>query len=236
MAGVENLSGAPEEGTVEKFLHAFYFSIQTITTVGYGAISPLNHAMSIISSFEALLGLMGFAVASGVLYGRFSRPSAKIRFSRHALIAPYHDINSFQCRIVNRRSNQLVELEAQIFLVKYEKVGDRSQQRFYKLDLERDKIALFPLNWTIVHPIDTSSPLYEIDADELSAFNAEFLMIVKGYDDTFAQNVHARYSYKCQDLIWGAKFEPVYYTDAQGMTIVEINKIDRYRNETLNEY
>lgn len=236
LVGVENLSGAPDSGEVRKFLHAFYFSVQTITTVGYGAISPLNDTVSLISSFEALLGLMGFAIASGVLYGRFSKPSAKIRFSKKALIAPYHDINSFQCRIVNRRKNQLIELEAQVFLVKYEKLGHMTQQRFYKLTLEREKISLFPLNWTIVHPIDTNSPLYDLTEEELMANNAEFLILIKGYDDTFAQMVHARYSYKCKDLYWGAKFEPIYHSDKDGMTIVEINKIDTCTQEELNDY
>ena len=229
-AGIQNLSHAPpiDAPWIDKFAHGFYFSVQTITTLGYGAISPTSHATHIISSFEAMLGLMAFALGTGVLYGRFARPSAKIRFSEQALIAPYEGMNSFQVRIVNRRSNQLIELEAQIFFVTYEKQGENTRQHFYKLPLERDQIALFPLNWTLVHPIDKNSPMYQKTLAELENANSEFLILIKGYDDTFAQHVHARYSYKCEDIVWGAKFDPMYYTDKRGTTVVEIDKVDQW--------
>ena len=234
-ADIQNLSYAPspEAAWVDKFAHGFYFSVQTITTLGYGTISPENHLTHIISSFEAMLGLMGFALGTGVLYGRFARPSAKIRFSEHALIAPYGESSGLMMRIVNRRSNQLIELSAQVFFVIYETVGEMTQQRFYKLPLERSQIALFPLNWTLVHPIDKDSPMHGKSLEALVDANAEFLVIIKGYDDTFAQTVHSRYSYKCEDLIWGAKFDPMYYTDERGMTVVEIDKIDAWTEKEL---
>ncbi|MEM6630406.1 MAG: ion channel [Bacteroidota bacterium] len=235
--GIQNLSHGPGPGAewVDKFAHGFYFSVQTITTLGYGTISPENHTTSLISSFEAMLGLMAFSLGTGVLYGRFARPSAKIRFSQYALIAPYEKESGLMVRIVNRRSNQLIELSAQVFFVIYEKRGKKTQQRFYRLPLERNQITLFPLNWTIVHPIDKASPMHGKTKADLIAANAEFLVIIKGYDDTFAQTVHARYSYKCEDLIWGAKFEPMYYTDEDGMTVVEIDKIDDWTEKPLEK-
>lgn len=234
--GIENLSSAPgaSEPWVDKFAHGFYFSVQTITTLGYGTISPKGHLTHIISSFEAMLGLMGFALGTGVLYGRFAQPSAKIRFSKEALIAPYQDITGLLVRIVNRRSNQLIELHAQIFYVVYEQIRGKTVQRFYRLPLERDQIALFPLNWTLVHPIDAKSPLFGKTHEDLIDLNAEFLILLKGYDDTFAQTVHARYSYKPEDLVWGAKFEPMYYTDEEGKTVVEIDKIDLWKKKKLS--
>ena len=233
--GIQNLSYAPTTDApwVDKFAHGFYFSVQTITTLGYGTISPENHTTHIISSFEAMLGLMGFALGTGVLYGRFARPSAKIRFSENALIAPYREGSGLMMRIVNRRSNQLIELSAQVFFVIYESIGEDTQQRFYQLPLERSQIALFPLNWTLVHPIDKDSPMHGKSLEALVDANAEFLVIIKGYDDTFAQTVHSRYSYKCDNLVWGAKFDPMYYTDEQGMTVVEIDKIDSWTEKDL---
>lgn len=227
-AGVENLSGAPTSGGLAAFAHAFYFSVQTFTTVGYGSISPVGHTTSLISSFEAMLGLMGFAIATGVLYGRFAKPSAKIRFSRMALIAPYQGISSFQVRIVNRRKNQLIEVTAEIFMVRYETIKGEKIQRYYKLPLERDRITLFPLNWTLVHPIDPHSPIYGKTYEDLLHSNTEFLVMVKGFDDTFAQEVHARSSYKTHELVWGGRFLPTYYTNEQGLTVLEIDKIDDF--------
>ena len=234
--GIQNLSHAPEPSAawVDKFAHGFYFSVQTITTLGYGTISPETHITHIISSFEAMLGLMAFALGTGVLYGRFARPSAKIRFSQNALISPYEEETGLMVRIVNRRSNQLIELSAQIFFVIYEQIGENTHQRFYQLPLERNQIALFPLNWTLVHPINKDSPMFGKTREDLIKSNAEFLIIIKGYDDTFAQTVHSRYSYKCDDLIWGAKFEPMYYTDEKGMTVVEIDKIDLWEKKGLS--
>ena len=234
--GIENLSYAPgpEEPWADKFAHGFYFSVQTFTTLGYGTISPSGHLTSLISSFEAMVGLMGFALGTGVLYGRFARPSAKIRFSQEALIGPYQEITGLMVRIVNRRSNQLIELSAQIFYVVYEEMKGQTHQRFYKLPLERDQIALFPMNWTLVHPIDSDSPLYGKSQKDLVRLNAEFLILLKGYDETFAQTVHARYSYKAEDLIWGAKFEPMYYTDEEGVTVVEIDKVDQWGKKRLS--
>ncbi|RMG24658.1 MAG: hypothetical protein D6730_12380 [Bacteroidetes bacterium] len=235
MAGVEQLAGAPRsQALLDEFAHAFYFSVQTFTTVGYGSISPSGDAANLIASFEAMAGLMGFALASGVFYGRFSKPSAKIRFSKQAVIAPYRGINSFEFRIVNRRSNQLIELEAQLVLMWYEMEGEQARQRFFRLELERDRITLFPMNWTLVHPITENSPLYGLKAGELLNRNAEFMVMIKAYDDTFAQHVHARYSYKARDLRWGARFEMMFYTDQRGKTIVELDHIDHTYPAPLN--
>ena len=234
IAGAEGLSGAPTGNGLSLFAHAFYFSVQTFTTVGYGAISPLNDANSLISSFEAMVGLMGFALVTGVLYGRFARPSAKIRFSQKALIAPYKDINGLMCRIVNRRRNQLIELSASVFLSRYEWVENDVKQRFYPLQLERDKIAMFPLNWTLVHPIDENSPIYGLTIDQMKAQSTEILIIIKAYDDTFAQLVHARCSYRVEDMLVGKKFLPMYHTDESGKIILEIDCIDKMEDAPLN--
>ena len=242
MVGIEGLANAPAQNSegvrqfIENFAHAFYFSVQTFTAVGYGTVSPLNHMTNIVASFEAMIGLVGFALVTGVLFGRFSRPSAKIKFSKKAIVAPYQDINSLQFRIVNRRQNQLTELQVQVALMCYEPKDGVVKQAYYRLELERTQIALFPMTWTIVHPITKDSPLYGTNEADLKRLNAEFLIMLKGYDDTFAQTVHARTSYKYDELVWGAKFVPGFYTNDEGSLIVEVNKVGKCKWAELNEY
>ncbi|GAB4428256.1 MAG: ion channel [Bacteroidia bacterium] len=206
----QGLQGAPMETATwgQRFAYAFFFSAQTFTTVGYSSISPVSFVANVISSFEAMIGLMGFALATGVLYGRFSRPSAKIAFSQQALVAPYQDINALMIRIVNRRSNQLIELEVLVVAMWYEAVKGEYKQQFRALPLERDRVTVFPLTWTLVHPITTESPLYGIRSEALAERHFEVLIMIKGFDDTFAQTVHARRSYSTTRSNGAGDFSP----------------------------
>ena len=235
--GIETLSGGEAvEGWFNQFSYAFFFSAQTFTTVGYGAISPIGLLTNFVASIEAMIGLMGFAVATGVLWGRFSRPSAKIGFSKKGIIAPYQDINSFQFRMVNRRKNQLIELEVMVTLMYYKMVDGVRKQHFARLPLERDSVALFPLTWTVVHPIDRTSPLYNLSQEDLEMKYAEFLIIVKAYDDTFAQHVHLRTSYRYDELLFGAKFVKIFFDDEEGNIKLEMDKISHCERAELNSY
>lgn len=240
LAGIHNLTGTPEMGIampgwLEDFLHAFFFSMQTFTTVGYGSISPMGFATNMIAGLEALCGLMAFALITGVLYGRFSRATAKIKYSKEALIAPYQNINAFMFRTINRRQNQLIELSVVVTMSWYEKVGNDFKQKFAPLPLERDKVTLFPLSWTIVHPITPESPLYGKNQREMEQMNVEFMIMIQGFDDTFAQIVHSRTSYKYFDLAWGRKFDMIYHTDEEtGMIVVEVDKVDQHSEARLN--
>ncbi|MEM6768121.1 MAG: ion channel [Bacteroidota bacterium] len=235
LVGVESLTGIPpREGFWGKYANAFYFSVQTFTTVGYGTLSPKGDIASLIASFEAMLGLMAFALATGLLYGRFSRPTARIAYSQQALIAPYENINSFQFRVINRRQNQLIELEARVALRYFEEVRGEVHQRFFLLPLEREKIALFPLSWTIVHPIDQDSPLYGRKQRDLEKMDVEFIVMVKGYDETFAQHVYSRFSYKAHEILWAAKFTRIYHSDEEGNLILDIDRINETYEVRLN--
>jgi len=208
-----------------RFLDDFFFSAQTLTTVGYGGIVPRGVLANFIASTEALLGLMAFAVGTGLLLARVSRPSARIAFSQNALIAPYQDGTSLQFRIVNERRNTLMELEARVLLMTVVPGARGPERRYDILNLERKAVIFFPLTWTIVHPIDSTSPLFGKTAADLERLQAELLILIKGFDDTFSQTVNARYSYRYDEIRWNARFAPAFRIDEEGDMILELDRV-----------
>lgn len=225
--GVEDIAGITNN-SLNNFLDAFFFSAQTLTTVGYGGMSPKGLIINIISAFEAMSGLMCFALITGLLYGRFSRPSARILFSKNAVIAPYRGKTSLQFRIANQRHNTLMEIEAKVLLVLIEKNGDQYSRKYYDLKLERNSVYFFPLTWTIVHPIDEESPFYGKSEAGIKMFEPEILILIKGFDDTFSQVVHSRYSYTADEIIWNAKFIRAFNNEENGDIIFKIDDIHKF--------
>lgn len=223
--GFEHLAGASGSGFLHQFSEAFFFSTQTFTTVGYGRISPEGFLANTLSTFESMSGWLYFAMAAGLFYGRFSRPHARIIFSKDAIIAPYRRGTAFEFRIANQRNNQLIEVEAQVLFSKKEHHDGQRKRQFYPLTLERTLVTFFPLTWTVVHPIDESSPLLGATQASLAQWEAEFLILLKGFDDTFSQTVHARSSYKHDEVVVGAKFDTIYGTDVDGKTTIDLHKI-----------
>jgi len=221
-AGLEG-GAAPDE--THRFLNDFFFSAQTLTTVGYGAISPRAVAANFVASFEALMGLMGFAVGTGLLLARISRPSARIRFSANAVIAPYQSGTSLQFRIVNERRNNIIELGARVMLMTVVLKEGRPQRRYDLLRLERESVVFFPLTWTVVHPIDDDSPLSGKTAADLEKQQAELMILVKGFDDTFSQMVNSRYSYRYDEIVWNRRFAPAFRIDGDGDIVLELDKV-----------
>ena len=219
-----------------RFLQCFFFSSQTLTTVGFGAISPATPAANTIAALEALFGLLGFAVATGLLFGRVSRPSARIGFSKQALISPYQDGISLQFRVVNRRANTLIEPSATLMLMTVDRSNGDSRREFKLLTLERPSIMVFALSWTIVHPIDANSPLYGKTAADLEALQAEFIVLMKAWDETFAQTVHQRFSYRYSELVWGARFTPAFVLDSAGNLELDVGKISDHVTEKISDH
>jgi inward rectifier potassium channel len=211
------------------FVNAFFFSIHTLTTVGYGNIYPRGVGANTVAAVEAATGLMVFAIATGLLYGRFSRPSARILFSDHLLVAPYQDGSSLQFRITNARSNVLMDLEARVLLMTVDPVDGQLKRDFFDLPLERRHVYFFPLTWTIVHPIDSASPLYGKTPEDLAKTSTELLILIQGFDDTFSQTVHARYSYRYDQIVWGAKFQPAFSVDPKGDLLLDVGRIDELK-------
>jgi inward rectifier potassium channel len=211
-----------------RLLDDFFFSSHTLTTVGYGNFAPAGVLANSIAAFEALVGLMGFALATGLLFGRVAKPSAKIGFSHRALIAPYQDRTSLQFRIVNQRSNVLIELRTTVVLMTVDGSSGVPTRQFATLTLERDNVYFFPLTWTVVHPIDEASPLFGKTEADLTGLQAEILILIKGFDDTFSQTVNARYSYRFDEIEWGAKFSPAFHIDEKGEMVLDVDQVGSF--------
>ncbi len=204
------LAAATETHPYHAFWQAFFFSVHTFATIGYGNISPVGMAANIIVVVESLAGLLATALITGLIFARFSRPTARIVFSHQAVIAPYKNITGFMFRITNARKNQLVGLEVKVNLSLYVSGNGPTNRRFHQLPLERSRVDFFPLSWTIVHPIDAESPLHGYTAEELRQADAEFVILLTALDDSASQMVHTRSSYKYDELVWGAKFSNIY--------------------------
>lgn len=235
LIGAEGLSNSPDSNLIDQFFHTFFFSVQTFTTVGYGAISPEGWGASMVASVEAMLGLISFAFATGLLYGRFSRPNAKFVFSEKMVIAPYKEGNALMFRVANKRSNVLMELEVSVMISVLDHQSDGFSRKYYKLNLERDFLHFLPLSWTIVHPIDESSPFYNKSEEELKKFSFEILIVVKCFDDTFSNVVHRRFSYTSDDdLVIGAKFQRPYQVDENGDIVLDMDCLNTHHKTALN--
>lgn len=227
LLGLKGL-GLMETGDfTDDFLHAFYFSAQTFSTVGYGRINPVDHAPSIVAVIEMLIGMMYLALAAGLLYGRFSRPVFRIIFSRNTLVAPYRGGKGLMFRMSNAKNNLIIDVEVQWLLTMKIEENGKKVRKFYQLELERTRINMLALTWTVVHPIDENSPINGFSQQDLMDGDAEFLVIVKGMNDTVSQTIHARTSYKAEDIIWNAKFSNIYH-GVNKKTIVRIDQIGKY--------
>lgn len=227
--GIEHISGTDMMHVKSDFLIGLFFSFQTFTTVGYGALAPLSPAANWVASFEALLGFMSFSIATGLIYGRFSRPHARIMYSKNILLSPYQDGQSLMFRIVNMRPNVLMDMEAKVLLTTTVKDDNGFRRSYHNINLALNRIDFFPLNWTIVHPIDASSPFHGKSVSEIVKLNPEILILIKGFDDTFSQTVHSRYSYTLQDIVFNAKFLPAFHTKSDGTTTIDVADIHLYK-------
>lgn len=222
---IENkaLSAVNEMSTLQRFWDSFFFSVQTMTTVGYGAMSPVSIGAKIISSIESFIGLLGFALVTGLLYGRFSRPMMKIKYSKNILVSPYKSGKALMFKMANQRSSKLIESEVTVVLIG-NKDGDRV---YHNLELQFSKINFFALSWTIVHPINEKSFFKDQTPESLKEIDAEIVILLKAFDDSFSQTVYSRMSYKHDEFVWDAKFDSSIYEEDQKMAI-DLQKLDNY--------
>ncbi|WP_278036212.1 ion channel [Flavobacterium nitratireducens] len=228
--GMEHLDGIPlTYSQLVQFGQAYFFSAQTFTTVGYGHISPQGFVTSFIAATEALIGLLTFAIATGLFFGRFSKPTAFLKFSHNALIAPYKEGRALMVRMTPFKNTNFTDAEAKITLGMSVEENGVKVNKFYSLDLELSKINLLTLSWTLVHPIDDQSPLYDFTKEDFENTVGEILVFVKTFDELFSNTVAARTSYTFDEIVYGAKFVSMYERSGdKTKTILDLDKLNHY--------
>lgn len=226
-AGPGALTGAGAAGLTGRFEQAFFFSVETFSTIGYGHTTPANFASHVLMTLEAIVGLLTTALATGLVFARFSRPVARIRFSRNAVVGPYRGGKALKFRIANLRESQIIELSARVHFSGVEESGGGRHRRFHDLALERQRVTFFPLHWTLVHPINEASPLAGLSSEDCLACDAEILIQLSGTDETFSQPVHARSSYKAEEILWDADFVSLLPPPGRrGPVSIDLQKLD----------
>jgi inward rectifier potassium channel len=221
-------------GWLGHLLSAYFFSVQTLATIGYGRISPIGIPANLIVAIESLVGLVTFALITGIAFARFSRPRPAIRFSAYAVVAPYRGITAFMFRLANTRDSELFDVTGEVALARRRIGGPVNERQFESLSLERPSVTFFPLSWTVVHPIDEASPMYGLTSKDLTDADAEFLVRLTAYDETTGQTVHVRSSYKADEVKWGAKFVSIIDRDnADGIIRVDVTRLDEIEPAAL---
>lgn len=218
LCGPGALEGAPA-APLARFEACVFFSVQTLATIGYGRLVPVTRAANVLVAFEALFGLLGFAIVSGLLFARFTRPTAKIEFSESALIAPYEGGWALMFRLVNLRNHDLADVRAVVSYARWVDIDGERSREFDQLTLERESIVFMPLHWVIVHPITDASPMRGLTSEALAASEPELICMLTADDETFAQTVHARTSYDISDIVWGGRFADMYIADVDHVSI-----------------
>ncbi len=234
LIGVEHLSGLIVHSPIDKFTEAFFFSAQTFTTVGYGRISPVGFLTSTVSAFQALIGLLSFAVATGLMYGRFSKPTAYLKFSGNALISPFKNEKALMIRVAPFKNTTLTDAEARLTIVITEEVNGKPINKFYIADLELSKINAFTLSWTLVHPINEESPLFGFSKESMASARGEIIVFIKAFDDMFSNTVVTRTSYTMQEIVFGAAFQPMFYGE-NNTTVLDISKLNTFESFSFDD-
>ena len=217
--GAGGLVNTLDTGIYSPLSKAFFFSIHTSATIGYGSTVPVGLPTNIVVALESVVSLLGLAVVTGLVFARFSRPVADILFSQKAVMSWMGNLRAFEFRIINARNNQIIDLHVLLLVSRFEtNASGTAVRRYYPLSLERESVVFFPLSWTIVHVIDKDSPLFGVTQDDLCASGAEFLILLTGMDETFSQVVNARSSYRADEIVWDAKFTDIFVYDPTGRT------------------
>jgi inward rectifier potassium channel len=229
LIGINHLAGVKPDSPLTDFWEVFFFSAQTFTTVGYGRISPVGFAASAVSTLEAFVGLLSFALATGLFYGRFARPQAFLKFSNNALIAPYRNGTALMFRLAPYKNNNLSDVEVKVTLGISTEENGKPTDKFFDLELEFSKINGLALSWTIVHPIDDKSPFAGLSKEDIANTDMEIMVYVKAFDSVFSNNVITRTSFISSEIIWGAKFRMMFHpNEYKSKTILTVDKLNDF--------
>ena len=207
------------------FFDAFFFSIQTMATIGYGVMSPATFYANLLMTLETGVGLMLIAVATGLVFARFSRPTARVLFSRVAVIGPQNGVPTLSLRLANQRRNQILQAEVALALLRDEQTEEGDTiRRFYDLKTARNRSPVFAMTFTVMHVIDHDSPFFGATSAALQALNAELVVTATGIDETIAQPVHARTSYLADEILWDHRFVDVFCWTEDGRRVIDYRR------------
>jgi inward rectifier potassium channel len=225
--GQEQFTGLMLHSGWGVFKELFFFSTETFTTVGYGRVNPVGGLANAVSSIEALSGFLSFAIATGLIYGRFARPRAHLVFSDYATITPYRGKTGLMFRFAcYKEHHALSDVTVQVNLAMLIQEDGQASYKYYDLALERNKIENLPMNWTVVHPIDEQSPLVGFSKQDLAAADVELYVTVRGFNDVYSSTVQQRTSYTYQEIKMNRRFVPMYQETESG-TVLELHKLNK---------
>ncbi len=216
-----------ENAHYRSFADMFFFSVQTMATIGYGKMVPVTLFSNIMVSVEALTGLIALALMTGLVFAKFSRPTARVRFSRYVVVGPRDGTTSLMIRMANMRANRIVEANIHVVFTRNETtVEGESLRRFHDLAMTRNRSAMFVFSWTAVHRIVEGSPLFGATHDSLANSQPEIVVSITGLDETFSQTIHARHTYGLDEIIWGARFADVLILQPDGSRSIDYTRFD----------
>ena len=211
------------------FSDAFFFSVQTFATVGYGVMSPKTTYAHLLVTVEAILGLLGTAVATGIVFAKFARPTARVEWSDVALLSKRNGVPHLVLRVANARNNQIVEASIRLCVLKFEVTSEGERmRRYFDMALVRSQNPIFAMTWTVMHPIDANSPLHGMTFADMVAGRIEVLAILTGLDSTFGQTIHARFAYCTEDFRENAKFKDIVIELPDGTRQVNLDRISEW--------
>ena len=209
------------------FADAFFFSVQTMGTIGYGVLSPATLYANVLVTCESILGMVIVAVTTGLVFARISIPRSKIRFGRYAVVGPFQAVPTLHFRIANERRNKILQAEVTVTLLRFETTAEGTiMRRFYDLELLRSRSPVFELTFSLMHAITPSSPLAHATAASLEAEQAELVVSVAGLDETMGQTIHARHSYQWDEVLWSYRFADIFTRLGSSSTVLEMGRFN----------
>ena len=228
LIGASELTGLPAGGNWRLFKELFYFSTETFTTVGYGRVNPVGDAANVIAGIESLTGLLSLAIATGLIYGRFSKPRSYLAFSDHAIVSPYKDGTGLMFRFAAfKDKHALTDLEIKVNVGLQVLENEKPVYKYFSLDLERERVESMPMSWTVVHPILETSPFYGFTEEDMKNADVELYVMLRGFDDVFSNYVQQKTSYTYAEIFFNRKFVPMFRESDDGKTtILELHKLN----------
>jgi inward rectifier potassium channel len=232
LVGTDQLTGVLATGGWGKFKEAFFFSTETFTTVGYGRVNPVGDGANLVAAIEAMSGFLSFALATGLIFGRFARPHSFLLFSEMALVSPYKEMTALMFRFAPYKDNHtLTDVQIRVNVGLKVQIDGNAEYRYYDLTLERNRVESLPMNWTVVHPIDSQSPFLGFTQEDMEAADVELYVLIRGFDDVYSNFVQQRTSYTYDEIKFNGKFVPMYRESEDGRTtILELNKLNTYED------